>query len=62
VLGDRGELALPAAARQMCGIAASSAVVLATYPELDLLVVHPVSTVALLLNKHHARLAGTGDG
>jgi hypothetical protein len=56
VVGDRGELALPAAARQMCGIQARSTVVLAAYPGLALLVVHPAHSVARLLSQHHTRL------
>ncbi len=57
-VGARGELALPTPARQLCGITPRSAVVLAAYPQLNLVVIHPVTTVARLLGELHARLAG----
>ena len=57
-IGGRGELALPTAARRLCGIAPASLVVLAAYLPHGLVVVHPVSTVARLLSDFHARSAG----
>jgi hypothetical protein len=57
-VGTRGELALPTTARQLCGMKPGPPVVLAAYPPLDLLVIHPVSTVARLLREFHACLAG----
>lgn len=54
----RGELALPAATRQFCGIACGSPVVLAAYPPIGLVAVHPANTVARLLRDFHAHLAG----
>jgi hypothetical protein len=53
----RGDLALPAAARHMCGIGTDPAVVLAAYPSVDLIVVHPACTVARLLADLHCRLS-----
>lgn len=53
IVGSRGELSLPTAARQMCGIVPG--------PPQDLLVIHPASTVARLLSEFHTRLAGAGD-
>lgn len=57
MVGARGELALPTTARQLCGMAPGPPVVLAGYPPLDLVVMHPVSTVARLLREFHAALA-----
>lgn len=57
----RGGLSLPAPARQMCGIAPRSVVVLLACPAVDTLVVHPAGTVARLLVDLHTRL-GRGDG
>jgi bifunctional DNA-binding transcriptional regulator/antitoxin component of YhaV-PrlF toxin-antitoxin module len=56
-VGAHGELALPTTARQLCGMVPRSAVVLAAHPSLDLVVIHPASTVARLLGEFHARLA-----
>jgi hypothetical protein len=55
MLGARGDLALPTSARQLCGIAPGSAVVLAGYPPANLVVIHPASVVARLLHEHHGR-------
>jgi hypothetical protein len=55
VVGSRGELPLPAAARQMCGIVTGLPVVLAAFPAHDLLVIHPARTVAELLADLHAQ-------
>ena len=58
VVGSRGVLTLPAAARSMCGIQPGGAVVLLASPTQNVLVVHPASTVTRLLAKHHGRLGG----
>jgi hypothetical protein len=57
-VGSRGELPLPAAARQMCGIAAGQPVLLAAFPAHDLLVIHPARRVARLLADLHAQAIG----
>lgn len=54
----RGELVVPGAIRRLCGIAPRSPVVLAAYPRLGLVVVHPAGVVARLLHGLHSRLAG----
>ncbi|MDG9674698.1 hypothetical protein [Micromonospora sp. DH14] len=59
-VGSRGELPLPASARQMCRIEPGQPVLLAAFITHDLLVVHPVGTVARLLTDLHRQLAG-GD-
>ncbi|MEU7613869.1 hypothetical protein [Micromonospora sp. NPDC049204] len=59
-VGSRGELPLPASARQMCRIEPGQPVLLAAFITYDLLVVHPVGTVARLLTDLHHQLAG-GD-
>ncbi|MFI7662743.1 hypothetical protein ACIBTW_28080 [Micromonospora parva] len=59
-VGSRGELPLPASARQMCRIEPGRPVLLAAFTTHDLLVVHPVSTVARLLTDLHSQLSG-GD-
>ena len=61
-VGGRGELALPAAARHMCGIEPLQPVLVAVYPSLDMLVIHSVDRVAALLAQSHARLIGGRDG
>lgn len=61
VVGTRGVLTLPAAARSMCGIEPGRAVVLLASPPQDVLVVHPASTITRLLAQHHARLEGDRD-
>jgi len=58
VVTARGELALPAATRQFCGIACGSPIVLAAYPSMGVVAVHPADTVAGLLRDFRARLAG----
>jgi hypothetical protein len=58
IVGSRGELPLPAAARQMCGIVAGQPVLLAACPSQDLLVIHPARTVAGLLADLHAQAIG----
>jgi hypothetical protein len=58
VVTARGELALPAATREFCGIACGLPVLLAAYPSGDMMTVHPATTVAGLLRDFHVRLAG----
>ncbi|MFG1954994.1 hypothetical protein [Micromonospora sp. NPDC048830] len=60
VVHGRGELCLPAAVRQMCGLLSGVPVLLAASPSQQVLVVHPVHTVARLLTEHHTRLAAGG--
>ena len=60
-IDDRGAVALPAAARQMCGIPTGPPVVLVAIMHRQLLVVHPARTVARVLAAHHTGLIGTGD-
>jgi hypothetical protein len=55
IVGSRGELPLPAAARQMCGIVAGQPLLLAAFPAHDLLVIHPASTIARLLADLHVQ-------
>ena len=58
---DRGALALPAAARRMCGIAIGPPVVLvAAVPEQTVLI-HPAAIVTRLLTSHYRTLIGTHD-
>ncbi|MET8907549.1 hypothetical protein [Micromonospora sp. NPDC004551] len=54
VVGARGGLPLPAAARQMCGITSHQVVLLAAVPARDLLVVHPSNTITRILADLHA--------
>ncbi|MFI7520622.1 hypothetical protein [Micromonospora globbae] len=60
-VGSRGDLPLPANARQLCRIEPGQPVLLAAIVTHDLLVVHPVSTVARLLADLHTQLAGVGN-
>jgi hypothetical protein len=60
VVGSRGELPLPAAARRMCGIAAGEAVLLAAFPSADLLMIHAARAVVRLLADLHAPAIGVG--
>lgn len=55
VVGSRGDLVLPFAPRTLCGI--SDSVIVAAYPLRDLMVVHPVMSVALFLRDLHASMA-----
>lgn len=57
-IGERGEIGLPAAARQLCGIAPGSSVLLAALTPRGLLVIHPGITVARLLHDLHDQLTG----
>jgi hypothetical protein len=61
-VGSRGDLALPAAARTLCGLTLAAAVVVAAYPRQDLVMVHPVSTVARLVHELHVRSAAYDAG
>jgi hypothetical protein len=61
IVGDRGVLTLPAAARSMCHIEPGQPVVLLALLPQNVLVVHPASTVTGLLAQHHARLEGHRD-
>jgi hypothetical protein len=56
VVGSRGELPLPASARQMCAIAPGQPLLLAALVAHDLLVIHSASTVARLLTDLHAQV------
>ncbi|MEV0807632.1 hypothetical protein [Micromonospora sp. NPDC050200] len=58
VVGARGALPLPAAARQMCGVHPYQAVLLVAFPARDLLVVHPSNTITRLLADLHATVLG----
>ena len=52
IVGARGDLTLPAAARAPSGIPANSRVILAAIPSENLLLVHPPATMARLLCTH----------
>ena len=58
VVGDRGELALPAAARRMCGITPGLPVLLVAALPHDVLVVHPAHLIAQLLADWYTTRAG----
>ncbi|GIH16029.1 hypothetical protein [Rugosimonospora africana] len=58
VVGSRGELPLPASARQMCAITPGQRLLLAALVAHDLLVIHPASTVTRLLADLHAEIIG----
>jgi hypothetical protein len=60
VVGSRGELPLPVAARRMCRIVVGRPLLLAAFPGHDLLVIHPARTVARLLADLHAEAIGGG--
>ncbi|MFE9658035.1 hypothetical protein [Micromonospora sp. NPDC006431] len=62
VMRGRGGLCVPAAVRQMCGLLPGVPVLLAASPSQQVLVVHPVDTVARLLTDYHIRLAGGDHG
>ncbi|WP_203862701.1 hypothetical protein [Plantactinospora mayteni] len=55
VVGSRGELPLPASARQMCAIVPGQPLLLAALVAHDLLVIHPANTVVRLLADLHAQ-------
>lgn len=56
----QGHLRLPAPVRHRCGLASGERVLLAAYPERDVLLVHPPAVLDLLLAECHATLLG-GD-
>jgi len=56
-VGCRGELAVPAAARSLSGLAGDARVVLVAAVDQDVLVVHPHATVLRLLAGHYAQQA-----
>jgi len=56
-LGSRGEVPLPAPVRTLCGIRPADRVVLAAYPALNLIAIHPVEVVARLVYQLHNRSA-----
>lgn len=58
LVGSRGELPLPASARQMCAIVPGQPLLLAVLVAHDLLVIHPASTVARLLTDLHDEAIG----
>jgi hypothetical protein len=60
-IDNRGALALPAAARRMCGITLGPPVVLAAAVGEQLLIVHSAATVAGLLAMHYTTLIGIHD-
>jgi hypothetical protein len=55
-------IVLPVAARRMSAIADRSSVLLAALPDVDLLFVHPIATVARLLARRHAQIIRSRDG
>lgn len=60
-LGSRGDLALPTAARQLCGIGPDQPVLVVAYPGRGMLVIHAVDMVTALLAEFHAQLLGDRD-
>jgi hypothetical protein len=58
LVGDRGELALPASARRMCGITPGPPVLLASALPHDVLIVHPAHLIAQLLADWYTTVAG----
>jgi hypothetical protein len=56
-VGGRGELAVPAAARSLTGLAGDARVVLVAAVEQNVLVVHPQAIIVGLLADHYARQA-----
>jgi hypothetical protein len=60
-VGGRGELALPAAARRMCGIVPGVPVLVAACPAREVLVVHPARLVVELLCRWYGEAAGGPD-
>jgi hypothetical protein len=56
-VGGRGELAVPAAARSLTGLAGDARVVLVAAVEQNVLVVHPQAIIVGLLADHYAQQA-----
>jgi len=61
IIDNRGTLALPAAARRMCGIESGPPVVLTAAVHEQVLVIHPAAVVARLLAAHYTDLLGGHD-
>ena len=55
-IDDRGAIAIPAAARRMCGIPTGSPVAIVAIVHRQVLIVHPARTVARVLAAHHTGL------
>jgi len=55
-IGAGGSLVPPVAARRMCAIPARSPVCIVALPEPNLLVIHPIATIARLLARRHAQI------
>jgi hypothetical protein len=53
VVGGRGELTLPIAARTLAGLDAAAQVVLVAVPGRELLIVHPPTLIVRLLTEHY---------
>jgi hypothetical protein len=62
VVGSRGELGLPAAARRMCGITPGPPVLLAASLSHGVLMVHSTAAVARLLADWYTSLTAGCDG
>ena len=60
-LGSRGDLAVPVAMRQLCGISPEQPVMVAAYPAQSMLVIHAVYLVTALLAEFHTHLIGDRD-
>lgn len=58
IVDRRGAIALPTAARRMCGIEPGPPLVLAATVREQVLVMHPAATVAQLLTAHYCDLIG----
>jgi bifunctional DNA-binding transcriptional regulator/antitoxin component of YhaV-PrlF toxin-antitoxin module len=61
-VGSRGDVAIPAAVRQMCGIDPHQPVLGVAYPAWEMLVIHSIDRVAQVLARFYARLVGGLDG
>ncbi|BCB78381.1 hypothetical protein GCM10022251_30350 [Phytohabitans flavus] len=57
---DPGRVRLPASVRHWCGLIGGSRVLLVAYPEVGLLVVQPLSSLAQMITQFHA-VAVRGD-
>jgi len=57
-LGCRGDLALPVAVRQLCGIDPHEPVIVAAYPARNMMVIQPLDPVTALLTEFHTHLVG----
>jgi hypothetical protein len=60
-IDDRAALALPAAARRMCGITIGQPVILLAAMHQQILLVHPAAALAGLLAARYTTLIGTRD-